>query len=172
MSAAAAVAEAAGDGHGRQRPRALAGAAGEAGHRGREHRQGGGRQELAAHVDPLGAGVALEEPLDVLEVGAGAGEGGVGQAQAGGQASDEAGPGQHATKRARVVNLAVVATAILRSYDVARTCRVAPVAATGRGVLGTSQETGDWWRPVERGEGDAARTVLSRGWDQRNLRAG
>ena len=30
------------------------------------------------HVDPLGSGIALEEPLDVLDVGAGAGEGGVG----------------------------------------------------------------------------------------------
>ena len=92
MSAAAAVAEAA-----RERlasaPPAMAmawsvlepaPAAGEPGHRGREHRQGGGREELAAHVDPLGPGIALEEPLDVLDVGAGAREGRVGQAQAGG----------------------------------------------------------------------------------------
>src|SRR5215218_2961127 len=111
VSAAAAVAEAArerlasapNDRHGLQRPGFPTGAAGETGHRGREYRQGGGRQELAAHIDALGPGVALEEPLDVLDVGAGPGEGGVAQAQAGGQAPDEANPGQHPAEGAWVV---------------------------------------------------------------------
>jgi hypothetical protein len=66
---------------------------------------------LTAQVDALGSGVALEEPLDVGDVGAGLGEGRVGQAQAGGQAPMKLTPVSTPPRAPGSSSLEIVATA-------------------------------------------------------------